>query len=72
MPFQGYQGEVKPQLGHEIAGAEEGAHMTQLTQVQFAQIFSSTVSQQVTQHVQYPENNPPITAAASTAAVQQV
>ena len=72
MSFQGYQGEVNPQVGYGIPGAEEGAKMVQLTQVQLAQIVSSAVSQGLTQHVQQTANNPPIAAAASTAAVQQV
>ena len=31
MSFQGYQGEVNPQAGHEILGAEEGAQMMPLS-----------------------------------------
>ena len=31
--FQGYKGEVNPQVGQGIPGAEEGAQMMQLTQV---------------------------------------
>ena len=46
--------------------------MMQLTQVQLAQIVSSSLSQALTQHVQQTANDPPIAAAASTAAVQQV
>ena len=68
MTFQGYQGEVNPQVGHEIPGAEQGAQMMQLTQIQLAQIISSAVSQALTQHVQQIS----LAAAASTAAVQQV
>ena len=45
--------------------------MMQLTQVQPAQIVSA-VSQALTQHVQQTASNPPLVAAASTAAVQQV
>ena len=64
---------MNPQVEHEIPGAEEqGTQMMQLTQVQLAQIVSSAVSQALTQHVQQRANNPPIAAAASTAAVQQV
>ena len=72
MSFQGYQGEVNPQVGHEIPGAEGGAQMMQLTQVQLAQVVRSAVSPALTQHVQQTGNNTPIAAAASTAAVQQV
>ena len=72
MSFRGYQGEVNPHVGHEIPGAGEGAQMMQLTQVQSAQIVSSAVSHALTQHVQQTATNPPIAAAASTAAVQQV
>ena len=32
-------------VGHEVPGAEEGAQMMQLIQVQLAQIVSSAVSQ---------------------------
>ena len=72
MSFQGYQGEINPQVGHEIPGAKEVVQMMQLTQVQLAQIVSSAVSQALTQYVQQIANNPPIAAAASAAAVQQV
>ena len=51
MSFQGYQGKVNPQVGHEIPGAEERGQMMQLTQIQLAQIVSSAVSQVLTQHV---------------------
>ena len=51
MSFQGYQGEVNTQVGHEISGTEEEAQMMQLTQTQLAQIVSSAVSQALTQHV---------------------
>ena len=71
MPFQGYQREANPQVGHEIPGAEEGTQMM-LTQVQLAQKGSSTVSQALTQHVQQTAKNPPLAATASTAAVQQI
>ena len=72
MSFQGYQREVNPQVGHEIPGAEEGAQMMQWTQKQLAQIVSSAASQALTQYVQLIADNPPIAAAASIAAVQQV
>ena len=72
MPFQGYQGGVNPQVGHEIPGAEEGTQIMHLTQVQLAQIVSSAVSQAQTQRAQQTANSPPKSAAASTTAVQQV
>ena len=72
MSFQSYQGEVNPQVGHEIAMAEEGAQMMmQLTQSQLVQIVNSSVSQALTQHAQQTANDQPLAAAASTAAVQQ-
>ena len=70
--FQGYQREANPQVGHEIPGAEEGAQTMQLGQAQLAQIVSSAMNQALTQHVQQIASNPPLPAAASTAAVQQV
>ena len=72
MSFQGYQGEVSPQVEHAISGAKEGTQMMQITQVQLAQIVGSPVSQVLTQYVQQTANNPPMAAVASTAAVQQV
>ena len=44
----------------------------QLVQVQSAQIVKSAVSQALTQHMQQIAINPPLAAAAYTAAVQQV
>ena len=58
MSFHGYQGEVNPQVRHEIPGAEEGGQMVQLTQVQLAQIVSSVVSQALTHHMQQEASNP--------------
>ena len=72
MFFQGYQEEVSPQVGHEIPGAEEGTQMMQLEQVQLVQIVESAVSQALIQHVQHTASNPPLAAAASAVAVQQV
>ena len=50
MSFQGNQGEVDPLvgLGHEIPGADDGAQVIQLTQIQIAQIVSNAVSQPLT------------------------
>ena len=45
MSLCGYQGELNPQVGHEVPGAEEGAYMMQLKQLQLVQIISSAVSQ---------------------------
>ena len=52
MPFQVYQGEMNLLVGHEIPGAEEGAQMMQLLQVQLVQAISSAVSQALTQQMQ--------------------
>ena len=50
---------MNPQVGHGILGAEEGAQMMRLTQVQLVQIVSSAVSQVLAQHVQQAASNPP-------------
>ena len=46
MSFQGNQGEVDPlvRVGHDIPGADDGAQVVQLTQIQIAQIVSNAVS----------------------------
>ena len=46
MPFQGNQGEVDSLVGvgHEIPGADDGAQVVQLAQLQIAQIVSNAVS----------------------------
>ena len=36
MFFQGDQGEVDPEVGHEIPGADDGAQVVQLTQMEIA------------------------------------
>ena len=77
MSFQGYQGEINPQVGYGIPEEEEGTQMMQLSQVQLAQIVSSAVSQVLTQHMQQTDSNPPLATAANcvtqnTVAVQQV
>ena len=73
MFFLGYLREMNPQVGLGIPGAEEGAQMMQLAQVQPTQIVSSAVSQALTaQHAQQTASNPPSAAAASTAAVEQI
>ena len=64
MSFQGYQGEVNPQVGHEIPGAEDGTQMMQLAQAQLAQMVSSAVSQALTKHVQQTASNPPLAVAS--------
>ena len=50
MFFQGNQREVDPLVGvgHEIPGADDGAQVVQLTQIQIAQIVSNAVSQALT------------------------
>ena len=52
MSFQGNQGKVDPQVGHEIPGADDGAQVVQLTQMQIARIVSNAVSQALTHQVQ--------------------
>ena len=42
MSFQGNQGEVDPKVGHEIPGADDGAQVVQLMQIQIAQIVRAT------------------------------
>ena len=74
--FQGHQGEVDPQVGHEISGADDGTQVMELTQVQLVQIGSSTVNQALTQQMQHIGNPSPATAAnyvpQNTTAVQHV
>ena len=77
MSFQGNQGEVDPQVGHEIPGADDGAQVVQRTQMQIAQIVSNAVSQALTHQMQQVGNNPPSATAANyvpqnTTAAQQV
>ena len=77
MSFEGNQGEVDPQVGHEISGAGDGAQVVQLTQMQIAQIVSNAVSQAPTHQIQQIGNIPPSATAANyvpqnTTAVQQV
>ena len=50
MSAQGTQGEVDPLVGvgHKISGANHGAQVIQLTQVEIAQIVSNAVSQALT------------------------
>ena len=54
MSAQGTQGEVDPLVGvgHEIPGANDGAQVIQLTQVEIAQIISNAVSQALTHQIQ--------------------
>ena len=70
--FSGSPGNEPPKLGHAIPGAEEGGQLMQLAQVQLAQVVSSAVRQALTQHVPQTASNPPLAAATSTAAAQQV
>ena len=48
MAFQGNQREVDSLVGHEIPGADDGAQVVQLTQIQIAQIVSNAVGQALT------------------------
>ena len=77
MSFQGNQGELDSQVGHEIPGADEGAQVVQLTQIQTAQIVSNAVSQALTHQMQQIGNSPSSATAANhvplnTTAAQQV
>ena len=78
MSFQGNQGEVDPLVGvgHEISGADDGAQVVQLTQIQIAQIVSNAVRQALTHQMQQIENSPSSATAANhvtqnTTAAQQ-
>ena len=68
MSAQGTQGEENPLVGvgHEIPGAEDGAQVIQLTQVQFAQIVSNAVSQTLTHQLQKLGNIPSTVAGNNT------
>ena len=77
MSFQGNQGEVNPLVGHEIPGADDGAQVVQLTQMQITHIVSNAVSQALTHQMQQIRNSPPSATAANhvtqnTIAAQQV
>ena len=78
MSAQGTQGEVDllVGVGHEIPGANDGAQVVQLTQVEIAQIVSNAVSQALTHQIQQLGDSLPSTTAANhvtqnTSAVQQ-
>ena len=78
MSFQGNQGEVYPLVGvgYEIPGADDGAQVVQLTQIQIAQIVSNAVNQALTHQIQQLGNSPPLATAANhvtqnTTAAQQ-
>ena len=51
MSFQGNQGELDAQVGPEIPGADDGAQVVQMTQMQIAQIVSNAVSQALTRQM---------------------
>ena len=65
MFFQGNQGEVDSQVGHEIPGADDGAQVVQLTQIQIALIVSNAVSEALTHQIQNVGNSPPSATAAN-------
>ena len=78
MSAQGTQGEVDPLVGvgHEIPGANDGAQVIQLKQVQIAQIVSNALSQALTHQIRQLGNSLPSTTAANhvtqnTTAAQQ-
>ena len=65
MSFQSNQGEVDPQEGHEIHGADDDAQVVQLTQMQIAQIVSNAVSQALTHKIQKIGSSLPSATAAN-------
>ena len=67
MSAQGTQGEVNPLVGvgHEIPGANNGAQVIQLAQVEIAQIVSNAVSQALTHQIQQLVNSLSSTTAAN-------
>ena len=76
MSFQGNQGEVDSLVGHEIPGADDGAQVEQLTQIQIAHTVSNAVSQALIHQMQLIGNIPPSATAANhvtqnTTAAQQ-
>ena len=78
MSAQGTQEDVDSLVGvgHEIPGANDGAQVIQLTQVEIAQIVSNAVSQALTHQIQQLGNSLPSTNAANrvtqnTTAAQQ-
>ena len=76
MSFQGNQGEIDPQEGHDIPGADDDAQVVQLTQMQNAQIVSNAVSQVLTHNMQQIGNSLSSATAANyvpqnTTAAQQ-
>ena len=68
MSAQGTQGVVDALVGvgHGIPGADDGAQVVQLTQVQIAQIVSNAVSQALTHQIPQLGNSPPSATAATT------
>ena len=52
MFFQGNKGEVDPQVGRKIPGADYGAQVVELTKMQITQIVSNAVSQAPTHQMQ--------------------
>ena len=65
MSFQGNQGEVDLQVGHEVPGADDGAQVVQSTQMKIAQIVSNAVSQALTHQMQQIGNSPSSATAAN-------
>ena len=52
MSFEGNQREVDSLVGHETPGADDGAQVVQLTQIQIAPIVSNAVSQALSHQMQ--------------------
>ena len=65
MSLQSNQGEVDSLVGHEILGADDGAQVVHLTQIQIAQIVSNAISQALTHQMQQTGNSPPSATAAN-------
>ena len=76
MSFQGNQGDVDSLAGHKIPGADDGAQVVQLTQIQIAPIVSNAVSQALIHRMQQIGNSLPSATSAkhvtqNTTAAQQ-
>ena len=65
MSSQGNKGEVDPQVGHAIPGADDGAQVVQLTQMKVGQIVSNAVSQTLTHQIKQIRKTPPLATAAN-------
>ena len=76
MSFHNNQGDPLVGVGYEIPGADDGAQVVQLTQLQIVHIVSNAVSQALTHQMQHMGNSLPSATAANhvtqnTTAAQQ-